>query len=101
VRLRPRRGVDAYFLAHFLSSSDARDRIDRRAAGSAIRAISTRSLADLPVELPSLSEQERIASVLRVLDAEADAHERVGELTEALSELLREALTRGAAVVRL
>ena len=99
LRLRPRSEVDSYFLAHLLNSSHVRDWIDRRAAGSAIRAISSRALGNLPLELPPLAEQIRIAAVLRTLDAEADTHEQVSALSAGLRHVLREMLTTGAAIV--
>jgi hypothetical protein len=54
------------YLGHLLSSSATWDWIDRRAAGSAVRAISTHVLLELPLEL------------LQTFDAEAEMHERHG-----------------------
>ncbi len=99
LRLRPRREIDARYLVHLLSSSAARDWMDRRAAGSAVKAINTRVLLDLPLELPGLAEQRRIAGVLQTLDTEAEMHERLGTLTTGLRDALRESLTSGTAVV--
>ncbi|WP_214404925.1 N-6 DNA methylase [Pseudonocardia lacus] len=88
VRLRPGREVDPEYLASYLSSPAVREWIDRHASGSAIRALNTRTLGELPVLLPGHAEQRRIASILTALDAEAAALDQLGEVTAQLRDLI-------------
>jgi len=64
--LRPDRDrLDPHFLLAYLDSSECRSWLDDRAVGSAIRRLSRRALEELPVPLPPLQLQQRVAETYR------------------------------------
>jgi restriction endonuclease S subunit len=64
--LRPRPDqLDAHFLAHFLNSPEGRALSEVSAAGGAQKTVALGSLSSFALPLPPLSEQKRIAAVLR------------------------------------
>lgn len=82
LRVRPGDSVDAEFLAYLLSEEEQRRWIFNNSVGSTMRCLNTSILSRVPLKLPSLEEQRRIAAILSALD------ERV-EKTEALIEKKR------------
>jgi type I restriction enzyme S subunit len=70
VRFRgdPRR-IDHGFLSHFINSPSAMAWVDRQAKGSTRQRVNLSNFKKLPVPLPPLSEQRRIAELLDRADA--------------------------------
>lgn len=95
IRLRPRDPVDSTYLTYYLGTPEARDWIDRNSSGSAVRSISSRTLADLPVALPATPVQQAIGGLLGVVDASAMLHDRLGSLVVEIRELLLASLVSG------
>lgn len=54
--------LDPHFLLAYLTSKDVRAWLDDRARGATIRHLSTRTLEDMPVPLPPLQVQQRVAT---------------------------------------
>lgn len=65
--LRPKRGLDHRFLWHWLGR--VQPELAARAKGATFKQVSRPDIAGLPIELPSLGEQRRIANVLDRADA--------------------------------
>ena len=62
--IRPKPEVDANFLAHLLRSPRYREMLERASTGTTMKNISNATLANLPIALPSASEQRRIIAIL-------------------------------------
>ncbi|TWF75686.1 type I restriction enzyme M protein [Pseudonocardia hierapolitana] len=95
IRLRPRHPVDSSYLTYYLGTPEARDWIDRNSSGSAVRSISSRTLADLPVALPAMPVQQAVGGLLGAVDANAMLHDRLGSLVVEVRELLLASLVSG------
>ena len=69
VTLRPDpRKMDSEFLCQFLLSEEGQTRIDLRSSGSTAKGIKSRELMKVPTPVPPLSEQRKIAEILRTWD---------------------------------
>lgn len=68
-------GHDPFFLGYYLNSIPISRQKASKGQGDAVVHISATSLADVEVQLPKLSEQFAIASILTDMDAEIDAIE--------------------------
>lgn len=88
LRLRPGPDVDPTYLAYCLASPSVQDWIQRHATGSAVQSMSMRTFGELPLALPTLGEQRKIAAVLASLDAEEAAAEHVREMTSQVRDLM-------------
>jgi len=72
ILLRPTERVSHSYLFQYLRSDAFAKILDVNATGTTAKGIQQRRLVQLPVVLPSLEEQCRIADVLGVLDAKLD-----------------------------
>jgi type I restriction enzyme, S subunit len=63
--VRPRPGLDPHYLGHYLRSPAYWSWRDRSARGVGIQNLKVSDLQDLPIPLPPLDEQRRIAARLR------------------------------------
>ena len=97
LRLRPTANVDPGYLVHYLNTPEARSWLDRNATGSAIKTLSTRIFAELPLPLPPMAQQRAIAAVLNQLNDVIRAHERISATTTALRDALSPLLINGVA----
>ena len=75
--VRPGRGVDPSWLSYWLATPWVHGWLRGHAVGATMPNLNTSILSDLPVELPSLEEQRRIASVLSALDDLIDSNRRL------------------------
>lgn len=66
--IRPGSGLDRNYLAHYLLTPAMVSFANSRAAGANLPRISPSVLAELPIPLPSLTEQRRIAAILDKAD---------------------------------
>lgn len=92
------RKVSSRFLLRFMKSSETRARLTRDGGGANISNINQAKLSELPISLPSFSEQEQIANRLDVLAAEAQRLEtiylqKLAALEELKKSLLHHAFT--------
>lgn len=87
VRFRPRWDVEPRFLAHVASSLPFQDAIQADAVTSTIQNFNAERYANIPILVPSIEEQWRIADFL---DAEAGRLQRVGALLDKQLQLLNE-----------
>ena len=80
--VRPRAGVLPQYLAWYINQSPAQRYIEENSVGSNVRLISREVFYDLPVAVPPLETQRRIAEVNRL-------SRREGQLLEAIKERRR------------
>ncbi|SCF36136.1 type I restriction enzyme M protein [Micromonospora viridifaciens] len=95
-RIRPSAEILPEYLAHYLGLVEVVDWIRRNASGTAVPSINRETLAELPVVLPSLDEQGRIARVLQDAWVEARVHDQLAKVADRLRENLAPMLMRGA-----
>ncbi|MBU1187426.1 MAG: restriction endonuclease subunit S [Gammaproteobacteria bacterium] len=69
IPIRPGSKLDRRYLAYFLRSEKMVDYANSRASGANLPRLSPKQLAKLPVPLPPLPEQKRIAKILDAADA--------------------------------
>lgn len=77
--LSVRAGLDPGYLYHYLFSDDITKQIESLVTGSNYPAISTRDVRRLQVNVPTLSEQRMISSVLTTADVEIETLEKQRE----------------------
>lgn len=88
LRARVGAGVDTRFLAYQCQSAESRDWIKQHAGGTTMPSLNQAIVGRLPVNLPSLPEQQRIAAVLGALDDLVEANRlSIGRVRD-LSRLL-------------
>ncbi len=95
LRLRPHDSKQAAYLVSYLSRPGVSDWMLRRASGSAIKSITPRVLAELPVLLPPPKEQETIGATLAALNEKIRAHEDTARATADLRDSLADLLMTG------
>jgi type I restriction enzyme, S subunit len=85
--LRARPGVaNGRFLYYALISPTVQARLHARASGTTAQGIKQSELRQVELDLPTLPEQERIASVLGALDDKVDSNRRQARLLEELAQ---------------
>lgn len=93
---RPREGVDPTFVGYAVNTESAARFKARFGQGSSVIHISAPHLAKLPLYLPCLPEQHRIAEILDTLDEAIRKTEQViAKLQQMKQGLLHDLLTRG------
>jgi type I restriction enzyme S subunit len=79
---------NSIFLKYYLLSNDGQGALQSRASGSTVEGIKAAELKLMEILLPSLSEQIRIASILKSLDDKIDLLHRQNKTLEQLAETL-------------
>src|SRR5260370_10818678 len=97
LRVRPDRScIDSRFLAFFLSHEPSQRWIRDHAVGSTMPCLNTSILKKVPLSLPPLATQRRIAEILDTADEAIRSTERlIAKLEQAKQGLLRDLLARG------
>ena len=83
--VRPGSGTDPRWLSYWLGTPETHDWLLRHSVGATMPNLNTGILSALPVSLPPLDEQRRIAEVLGALDDLIDTNERQHEQLLALA----------------
>ena len=90
--------LNPYFLAYALQSHSIRNNIFGARTGTALKRIIVRDLRRVIIPVPSLLEQQKIASILSKVDELIQKTELVIEQTQRLKKVLMERLlTKGIA----
>lgn len=76
------------YLMYWLTSSIGKQKLDEIAIGSTQAALTISGLKTIGIELPSITEQKRIASILSSLDDKIDLLNRENATLEAMAETL-------------
>ena len=82
------RVVDNIFLKYYLQSPRGQNELQSRASGTTVMGIKAELLKKIPVFIPPIEEQKRIAGVLSSLDDKIDLLNRENATLEALAETL-------------
>ena len=80
--------ADSKFVAYYLSTEDMKSWISNNAVGTTMPNLNSSILQQVPLSLPSLEEQKRIASILSSLDDKIDLLNRENATLEAMAETL-------------
>ncbi len=93
----PKREVlNSDFCAHMLKSDLILNEIIGRKTGTAIRRVVLRDLKTVKIPIPTLPEQQKIASILSKVDEQIEQTEQIIEKTELLKKgLMQKLLTKG------
>lgn len=75
--------VDPAFVSYFLGTPRSREWIVRHAVGATMLNLNTKILENVPLQLPSLTEQQDVAKVLGALDDKIAANTTLGHTVEA------------------
>ena len=82
----PREGVEPLFLRYLLENL----RIAQWAQGSALPFLRSGDLEKIPVEVPNLMEQRRIANVISVIDEKIESVRKISRMAQMLAESIFE-----------
>jgi type I restriction enzyme S subunit len=87
--------VDNYFLAVSISLEQIQNYLKQAAVGTIMPNLNTRILAEMPVMLPGIEEQRRIAEVVRACESKIAALELEEQLLDELFRTMLEELMTG------
>jgi len=100
--VRPGSAVDPRWLSYWLGSPWTHEFLMRRAVGATMPNLNTGILSELPVRLPSLAEQRRIAGVLGALDDLIETNQKLlRDLVSQSNVIYLASLNRGASTTTL
>jgi type I restriction enzyme S subunit len=86
--IRPGDEVDSTFLVNYLSTPVNQSWIVQQAVGATMPNLNTGILDRVPLALPPLSDQKKIAKALSTLDAKIELNNRINAELEAMAKLL-------------
>jgi len=85
----PKEGLDSFFLYYYFRQNDVFYALASKATGSASLAnISTKTIGDIHIRIPSLIEQKRIVNILKSLDDKIENNRRINENLEQQAQAL-------------
>lgn len=93
LRLRLGDGVEPKFIAYHLQTPASRSWLIQHAGGSTMPSLNQRIIAEIPLSLPPLDEQFRIAAVLGAFDDLIETNRQIIDKVRNLSRSLYAALT--------
>ncbi len=97
LRIRPNGQIDGGFLTQYLRWSVTCEWLEDQAVGQTLPSLNTRILAKVPLSLPPIREQQRIAEILEATDgAIASTRQVVAQIERVRNGFLRQMLTRGS-----
>jgi type I restriction enzyme S subunit len=89
LRVRPDpKKLDAGYLSYFLGLPAFKEYINRIAVGATMPSLNTKILSDVPIPLPPLPTQRRIAQILGRLDDKIGLNRRLNHTLEAMAQAL-------------
>ncbi|ROQ71897.1 restriction endonuclease subunit S [Vibrio crassostreae] len=92
--LRKINELDGSFLIHYMKSEEFQNKIDSITGGSSQKALTIVKLATLTVPMPSMEEQQKIASVLTAADKEIEVLEaKLAHFKQEKKALMQQLLT--------
>lgn len=80
--------VDSHFIAYQLSTQECKKWIVGNAVGTTMLNLNTGILGELPISLPSLKIQSRIASILSSLDSKIETNNKINAKLEEMAQAL-------------
>jgi len=89
LRVRPDSNkVNPFYLSWFFGLSTFKDFVRRIAVGATMPSLNTDLLSNIPVFVPPLKEQERIASILAPFDSKIELNRRMNQTIEDLARTI-------------
>ena len=96
VLLKPIRDrVDPNYLVYYLLSDEIQHRLRIHANGAVVAHLNMADIRNLPVSLPSLSEQKKTGRVLKIIDDKIELNRRLNDNLEQQAQALVQVLVRG------
>lgn len=86
--LRPGKKIDSEFLTYHLSTQSNQKWIMKQAVGATMPNLNTTILSNVPLRVPDLGVQKKIAAVLSALDAKIDCNNRINAELETMAKTL-------------
>lgn len=80
--------IDKNYLFYYLKSPRARDYMISHSNGSTVMHLSVKSVPKMPIELPPIDEQRKIAHGLRCIDEKIELNQQMNETLEQLGQAL-------------
>ena len=88
LRVRPRSGINPEYLYYFLTNEGTKQYIRNIAVGATMPSINTKLLNEVPVKIPSLPDQRRIASILSSLDRKIELNNKINADLEEMAQAI-------------
>ena len=88
LRVRPTNIIFPLFLYYYLCQPTIKRHIRNIAVGATMPSINTRLLSEVPIEIPALQMQERIASILSSLDDKIELNRKINSNLEEQAKAL-------------
>ena len=88
LRVRPRSGINPEYLYYFLTNEGTKQYIRNIAVGATMPSINTKLLNEVPITIPSLGDQRRIASILSSLDRKIELNNKINADLEEMAQAI-------------
>lgn len=88
LRVRPRSGINPEYLYYFLTNEGTKQYIRNIAVGATMPSINTKLLNEVPITIPSLEDQRRIASILSSLDRKIELNNKINADLEEMAQAI-------------
>lgn len=88
LRVRPRSGINPEYLYYFLTNEGTKQYIRNIAVGATMPSINTKLLNEVPIKIPSLVDQHRIASILSSLDRKIELNNKINADLEEMAQAI-------------
>ena len=88
IRLRPPKNCDARFLAYSLQTQAVKDWLTQHSTGSTMASLNQATIARLPICIPAIDEQRKIAGCLEALDDRITLLRETNATLEAIAQAL-------------
>ena len=82
LRVRPMEIVDSEYLYCYFCSEEAKQFVRNIAVGATMPSINTKLLGEVPIVLPDLQKQKKIATAMSVIDHKIQINERINDNLE-------------------
>ena len=88
LRVRPRSGINPEYLYYFLTNEGTKQYIRNIAVGATMPSINTKLLNEVPITIPSLDDQRRIAFILSSLDRKIELNNKINADLEEMAQAI-------------
>jgi len=89
IRVRPNpQRVDSHYLSWFFGYWNFKEYIRKIAFGATMPSLNTKLMSEVPILVPPMDEQIRIASILDVLEAKENNNRKMNETLEAMARAI-------------
>jgi type I restriction enzyme S subunit len=71
--------VNSHYLSHYLKLNHIKKFVNDSAVGSTMASLNTDILKDIPIQIPSIHEQDKIERLLSALDRKINCNQRIND----------------------